>query len=175
MASRAIIRKGDPTSHGGIVLEGHTTSTIDGIPVAGLGHMTHCPKCKGTFPIIEGVPTFTIYNRPTAVEGMKTACGASLIATQTTDTIDIGPGYDSVNNAASTGVAAIAAAGNGLSSVFNDKYVLRDSDGRPLTSTTFAIERENGEFEYGETDAGGHIHLLSSVTSAENINVYFSG
>jgi uncharacterized Zn-binding protein involved in type VI secretion len=179
MASRAIIRKGDPTSHGGVVLEGHPTSTIDEIPVSGVGHMTHCPKCKGMYPILEGVPTFTIFGRATAVEGMKTACGASLIATQHTDTIDVGPGISSGSSeSASAGMAAAATAataGDNQLKVFDDKFVLRDSSGQPITGTAYAIERENGEFEYGETDGGGHTHLLSSIASVENINVYFSG
>src|SRR5437899_2968626 len=92
MAKRSIIRKGDPTSHGGIVLEGHPTATIEGISIAGFGHMTHCPKCDGTFPIAEGVHNHTIYGIPTAVEGMRTGCGAYLIATQHTNTIGGDPG-----------------------------------------------------------------------------------
>ncbi|AMP13663.1 hypothetical protein CPter291_1389 [Collimonas pratensis] len=59
--------------------------------------------------------------------------------------------------------------------VFDEKYVLRDADGQPLAGAAYAIERKTGEFEYGETDSNGHTHLLSTVASAENINVYFPG
>lgn len=83
-----IIRMGDKTSHGGTVLEGSLHDICMGKPIAYVGHKTHCPKCKGTFPIIEGVLTTTFYGKGVAVAGMRTACGAVLIATQFTDTVE---------------------------------------------------------------------------------------
>ncbi|QYF95210.1 PAAR domain-containing protein [Massilia sp. PAMC28688] len=83
-----IIRQGDPTSHGGEVLEGSMTDICHGKPIAYMGHKVSCPQCKGTFPIIEGVLTTTFYGRGVALAGMKTACGAALIATQFTDTVE---------------------------------------------------------------------------------------
>lgn len=85
---RAVICKGDPTSHGGKVLEGNEHVTTNGRPVAHLGHMTFCPLCKGNFPIIEGLDFHTYTGIGTAVDGMHTACGAKLIATQRTMVID---------------------------------------------------------------------------------------
>ncbi|WP_133052251.1 PAAR domain-containing protein, partial [Gilliamella apis] len=46
-------------------------------------HMVLCPLCKGTFPIVEGVESTSVHGKYPAVEGMKTACGAKLIASQT--------------------------------------------------------------------------------------------
>jgi hypothetical protein len=46
-----IIRKADPTSHGGTVLEGSLADICHGKPIAFIGHKVHCPKCKGVFPI----------------------------------------------------------------------------------------------------------------------------
>lgn len=86
--ARAVICKGDPTSHGGKVLEGNEDATIDGRPIAQRGHQTWCPQCKGKFPINEGLDFHTFAGIGTAVEGMKTACGAILIATQHQMTID---------------------------------------------------------------------------------------
>jgi len=85
---RAVICKGDRTSHGGRVLEGNPNVTTGGRPIAQLGHATICPLCKGKFPIVEGVPTHTYGGKPTAVEGMRTACGATLIASQREMVID---------------------------------------------------------------------------------------
>ncbi|MFZ7447572.1 PAAR domain-containing protein [Klebsiella pneumoniae] len=48
--------------------------------MAGKGNMVLCPKCKGAFPIIEGSSTYRVNGVPFALDGMKTACGASLIA-----------------------------------------------------------------------------------------------
>lgn len=87
-----IIRKGDPTSHGGTVLEGSPMDICHGKPIAYVGHKVKCPKCKGIFPIVEGVLTTTFYGKGVAIAGMKTACGASLIATQFTDIVEYSSG-----------------------------------------------------------------------------------
>ena len=92
MVMRAVICKDDPTSHGGKVLEGNEFATTDGRLIAQKGHMTYCPQCKGNFPIAEGLDFHTYAGLGTAVEGMKTACGAELIATTTKESflIDVG-------------------------------------------------------------------------------------
>lgn len=46
MAERPIIRIGDPTSHGGVVIDGFTNYfLIHDCRVAGLGHKAACPMC----------------------------------------------------------------------------------------------------------------------------------
>ena len=85
-----IIRMGDPTTHGGKVIEGSPVDICHGKPIAFIGHKTYCPQCKGTFPIIEGVATTTFYGKGVALAAMKTACGAALIPTQFTDTVETG-------------------------------------------------------------------------------------
>jgi len=76
-----IIRLGDPTSHGGVVLEAFGNTNLNGKPIAGLGHKVSCPSCKGVFPIVQGSSSYSVDGVPVALDGMKTACGASLIAT----------------------------------------------------------------------------------------------
>ena len=75
-----IIRLGDTTTHGGVVLEAFPQTDLNGKPIAGVGHKVSCPLCKGVFPIVEGSNTYTISDIPVALDGMKTACGAVLIA-----------------------------------------------------------------------------------------------
>lgn len=82
MPSKAVIIKGDPTMHGGKVLEGFSQVDLKGIPVSGVGHLVSCPMCKGVFPIVEGAIIFDYYGVSIAVEGLQTTCGARLIATQ---------------------------------------------------------------------------------------------
>jgi uncharacterized Zn-binding protein involved in type VI secretion len=85
-----IIRLGDKTSHGGTILEGSPADICMGKPIAYIGHKVQCPKCKGAFPIIEGALTTTFYGKGVALAGMKTACGAVLIASQFTDIVEYG-------------------------------------------------------------------------------------
>lgn len=79
-----VIRKGDSTDHGGVVLEGFEHTNFNGRPLAGVGHKVSCPRCNGVFAIAEGNAAYNIGGIPVAVEGMKTTCGASLIASTLT-------------------------------------------------------------------------------------------
>lgn len=79
-----VIRKGDSTDHGGVVLEGFEHTNFNGRPLAGVGHKVSCPRCNGVFAIAEGNAAYKIGGIPTALEGMKTTCGASLIASTST-------------------------------------------------------------------------------------------
>lgn len=81
MAQRPVIRKGDKTSHGGVVVTGDDTVVIFGQPMARLGDEVTCPKCSGTHRIVEGVQDASSDKR-IALEGMRTSCGATLIAGQ---------------------------------------------------------------------------------------------
>lgn len=75
-----IIRLGDSTSHGGTVLEAFNQTDLNGKPMAGIGHKVVCPLCKGVFPISEGSDLLDVAGIAVALHGMKTTCGASLIA-----------------------------------------------------------------------------------------------
>ena len=164
-----IIRKGDPTSHGGVVLEGSMTDICMGQPIAFFGHKVHCPKCKGVFPIVEGVPTTTFYGKGVALAGMKTSCGAILIATQFSDTVEYGSGAAPRAISPSTAAmrTAFAAALDGIlatpptSDDHDDhKYDLAfhvqdESTGQALTNTRYRITLDDGTELIGTTDAGG--------------------
>ena len=81
MSQRSVIRKGDKTSHGGVVVTGDETVVIFGQPMARVGDRVTCPKCGDTHTIDEGVQNVGS-DRLTALEGMRTSCGAKLIASQ---------------------------------------------------------------------------------------------
>jgi uncharacterized Zn-binding protein involved in type VI secretion len=75
-----VIVLGDTTTHGGKVITGSENHTYMGIPVARVGDMVECPKCDGTFPIVDGAPRAFDHGRPIALHGDKVACGATLIS-----------------------------------------------------------------------------------------------
>lgn len=176
-----IIRLGDPTSHGGKVLEGSPTDICFDKPIAFIGHKTYCPACKGTFPIIEGVQTTTFYGKGVALAGMKTACGATLIATQFNDTVEYGGGGGSAqpNNSNSKAAApatvppALAAAsGMANSAPLTDphtdhKYDLAfhvqdESTGKALAHTRYRIILDDSTELVGITDADGMTEKVCS-------------
>ncbi|MCP1572360.1 putative Zn-binding protein involved in type VI secretion [Herbaspirillum rubrisubalbicans] len=79
---QAFIVVGDKTSHGGTVITGDQTFLVHGKAVARVGDVTSCPKCKGTFPITSGAGDMKSRGQAPARDGDRTACGATLIASQ---------------------------------------------------------------------------------------------
>ncbi|EYU13434.1 MULTISPECIES: PAAR domain-containing protein [Photorhabdus] len=84
MTLKNVIRQGDRTSHGGSVLAGDDSFKVLGKGVARINDPVSCPKCGGHQTIAEGTPTAVGTNKQKlALAGMKTSCGATLIASQT--------------------------------------------------------------------------------------------
>lgn len=77
----AVIRLGDKTSHHGTVIEASGMSDSGGVGIARKGDKTRCPK-HGVVEITGGDMTCIIDGQPVARDGDKTACGATLIASQ---------------------------------------------------------------------------------------------
>jgi uncharacterized Zn-binding protein involved in type VI secretion len=176
-----IIRQGDQTTHGGVVLEGSLTHVYMGKPVALVGHKASCPKCKGIFPIVEGAPTALFGGKAVALAGMHIACGAALIATQFTGTVLTGGGATGggradrpvQKTAAPLAAASAMAAASLVRDGFDDKFILLDEvTGKALAFMEYGIRRESGAIEFGTTDAEGHTHLLSATAQAEAIQLF---
>ncbi len=177
-----IIRKGDSTSHGGTVLEGSPSDICMGQPIAYIGHKVHCPKCRGDFPIVEGVMTATFYGKGVAVAGMKTSCGATLIASQFTDTVDWSSG---ASNAAKQSGAALAAAAAATKlapgalppRVSDDKVAAHDSadkfDEQPqlqddaIKGVPYLIETKDGRKLSGRANSDGTLPRIETYEADE--------
>ena len=123
------------------------------------------------YPIIEGVLTTTFYGKGVAVAGMKTACGAVLLAGQSTDIVEWSSGAGSAAKKASTGAVAVAVASQ--TSPFTDAvqaggenddeietehfYSLVGEDGKPVDAYSYDLRMANevhtkaGAYTNGET------------------------
>lgn len=82
--TRPFIVIGDSTSHGGTVVGGSATSDTGGKRIARVGDPVTCPRKGhgGTTTIASGDPTVIIDGSPAARHGDVTACGATLISSQ---------------------------------------------------------------------------------------------
>jgi len=78
-----IICLGDPTAHGGKVMEsGAENFTVSGKPVALVGDKCSCPiKGHENCIIVSGNSKHLINGIAVAYDGDKTSCGATLIST----------------------------------------------------------------------------------------------
>jgi uncharacterized Zn-binding protein involved in type VI secretion len=110
--TRPLIVLGDKTTHGGTVITADMTSTTHGKAMARVGDMTVCPKCKGTFPIIEATSIVSdTGGRGYARHLDGTACGAKLLASQSlTTSTDEGKGAGDASLAPAAGRAGAVAA-----------------------------------------------------------------
>lgn len=167
-----IIRLGDPTSHGGKVLEGSPTDICDGKPIAYVGHQTFCPKCRGNFPIIEGALTTTFFGKGVALAGMKTACGATLIATQSTVIVEYGSGAQQSesrkpraegNDGSPNLNQTLAASPNTPRNTFDIYFhVKHEVTGEVMPYTPYRITVDDGQVVEGVTDKNGFTQKVAS-------------
>jgi uncharacterized Zn-binding protein involved in type VI secretion len=173
VGEKAIIRLGDKTSHNGTVLEGYQDNICMGKPIAGVGHKVSCPKCPGTHTIVEGARSFFVLGVNVAVEGMKTSCGAVLVASQQTDTAEVGGGgggAGAANAAAAEAAApaiAAAAAAALAASKFDEQFQLVDKRGKPLANAAYKIVSASGITVEGVTDAEGKTQRVKTAAEEQ--------
>lgn len=168
-----LIIQGDKTSHGGTVLAGSPFSDCAGKPIARVGDMVACPKCRGVFPIAEGDQSNIVDGAPVAYHGCKVACGASLILSQISTLTNPSSGGASGSSddssedlPASNGFGAISA---GLAAAYEDvpveeanqKYrgrfqLVSMEDGKPIGNKQVRIRSTNGQYITGTTDEEGY-------------------
>lgn len=111
---KPFIRIGDRTDHGGTVLTGDMTTIFYGKAAARDGDMTVCPKCKGVFPILRGngIVVDGSNGNVYARHGDKTACGATLLASQSVGTAaDYVPASPAAPQPSSASIAAPTTSG----------------------------------------------------------------
>lgn len=80
---KGVIRLGDPTSHGGSVVQASPSHRVMGRSVARVGDRCICPmRGHENCVIAEGDPKVLSDGIPVAFDGHRTSCGARLISTQ---------------------------------------------------------------------------------------------
>lgn len=155
-----VIVKGDKTSHGGTVLEGISPHPILNQPIACKGHLVSCPLCKGNYPIIEGVDNYLVDNKNPAVEGMKTACGATLIASQNVFLIGYTPPLN-LNRSLLISPSYI-------------KFISTDSFSNKIMPNTSYIAFIDGIKTTGVSDSKGIVEISgNNLNNASKIDFHF--
>lgn len=160
---KSIIILGDKTSHGGTVIRASGVATVNGKPIALINDLVECPKCKGTYPIIEGTTMITYLGQAVAVEEMKTACGATLIGSQQIAVIDDDPISARTTSVVSNEDSTTKTA---LFSNKTDKYQLCfqaiDDNGNPYANIPFSLLLSDGSQVRGKTDEEGFTQVFYS-------------
>ncbi|PQV48573.1 PAAR domain-containing protein [Paraburkholderia sp. BL21I4N1] len=149
----AFIREGDTTSHNGKVLSCSPEHKVDGVPIARLGDMVSCPKCGGVYPIVQILPRgMSMGGKCPAFEGDKTACGATLIATQSVATAQPTSG-----SGGQAGPIASHQTASDAPGPYRGRFqVLDESTGQPIPNHPYTLHTSDGSVISGTTDATGH-------------------
>ncbi|AOK42576.1 PAAR domain-containing protein [Burkholderia vietnamiensis] len=163
--TNAFIREGDTTSHGGRVLACASTNMMFGKAVALLGDMVACPRCGGVYPIVDvKVKSMTFDGRPVATEGDKTACGASLIASQGAAHVD------QVSGAAGDiggGKSVVPQYDPASTDQYRGRFqVLNSETGSPVPNHPYSFQATDGSTISGQTDADGFTQWHESAAPA---------
>ncbi|WP_205169222.1 PAAR domain-containing protein [Burkholderia sp. LMG 13014] len=153
----AFIREGDTTSHGGRVLACTSTNIVFGKPLALEGDMVSCPKCGGVYPIVAvRVRSMTFGDRAVATDGDKTACGATLIASQSMATVEPTSGTGAPVGGGKNVVAQNDGPNRGRFQVFDD------NTRSPIANHPYTVTSADGQTIHGMTDANGHTDWLNT-------------
>ncbi|MBF3497980.1 PAAR domain-containing protein [Burkholderia pseudomallei] len=166
----AFIREGDATTHGGRVLACTSTFIAHGKAIALLGDMVSCPRCGGIFPIVRVKQrNMALGERPVATDGDKTACGATLIASQGTATVMPTAG-------ASAGASTPVGGGRGVvpspvgsmrGGLQRGRFQTVDDDtGQPIPNHPYTVTGSGGQIVSGRTDESGYTDWVESNGSA---------
>ncbi|UVM30195.1 MULTISPECIES: PAAR domain-containing protein [unclassified Pseudomonas] len=162
---------------------------MSGKPAARLTDPTSCPlPGHGTNPIASGSPNVNFDGLAAARMGDKSACG-SPITGGVSATVFIN-GLNAATKDSTGGHGNVVVGGSGTVIIgdtfvpapfsgllpmpvhFSDKIKLIDeSTGEPMPNHGYAIQRADGSFEYGTSDASGFTHVVSSHL-AETIKLF---
>jgi len=115
--------------------------------------MVSCPKCGGVYPIVQILPRgMTMHGKPPAFEGDKTACGATLIASQSVATAQPTSGAGGQAGA----IANHEATGDGAGPYRGRFQVLDETTGKPIANHPYTLHTTDGQTLSGQTDASGY-------------------
>jgi len=162
---------------------------MSGKPAARLTDPTSCPlPGHGTNPIASGSPNVNFDGLAAARMSDKSACG-SPITGGISATVFIN-GLNAATKDSTGGHGNVVVGGSGTVIIgdtfvpapfsgllpmpvhFSDKIKLIDeSTGEPMPNHGYAIQRADGSFEYGTSDASGFTHVVSSHL-AETIKLF---
>lgn len=158
------------------MLEGSPVDICMGKPIAYIRNKTICPKCKGIFPIVEGVMTATFYGKGVAVAGMRTACGAVLIAGQFTDIVEWSTKPAKSPSRSETLSRNNSSPHGNKRSSGKEKYDIRDEDAEAETEYSYVLTDEFGtgvdDYRY-DLHVGDRLYMRAgSYANGYTVNIF---
>ncbi|QEM83769.1 PAAR domain-containing protein [Halomonas binhaiensis] len=165
-----VIRVGDTTEHGGVVISGQDNWVSHGKAVAVVGDVVQCPK-HGAQRILEGLPSCTVNGKAVAFHGCLTTCGARLISSMN-QIHCIGADDDSPRSTQmSQNTPTYSHAPVPMNQGYNRHVQLLDQDGNPLAGVLYTLVSVSAGKLRGVTDAAGRSSIIEGV-QGDSFDVY---
>jgi uncharacterized Zn-binding protein involved in type VI secretion len=155
---RYILKKGDKSTNGGVVLEGIAGCILNGTPLTFIGARVWCNGCKSEGFIASKGPhrTATMMGKQQALEGDICVCRCTpapiMLASQDTASHSF-----QTHELASQDSAGTSTSITSKNRRFYDECVrVIDKNGRPIASIPYHIRTPGGAVYKGLTDVSGH-------------------
>lgn len=152
------IRVNDVAACGGVVAEGLSTATSNGVPYSFQGARM---ACRMSCVIAEGYARSTLSNgKYRVIHGQSTSGGCPLyssindfdgVANEHGEAVPRG----FIQDHNGEWVGNTAGVNSSVSAAYDEQFLLLDGDGRPLAGIYYTAKLASGELVYGETDAEG--------------------
>ena len=167
MSIVGFIVMGDRTSHGGTVVSGDMSFTIDGQPVARVGDQVYCPRCKmPTVIVTSRFPFVTAFAQYAAYDQDATSCGAIL---QSRHNGHAGWEIEGEENDR-LGVRVPVSEGKAIDELgeyssrkplrFQEHFILHDEAGQLIPHVPYSARTGEGRVFEGVTDAEGRTAII---------------
>lgn len=162
MAIIGFIVVGDRTSHGGTVVSGDSTFTIDGQPIARIGDKVFCKRCmKSTVITTSRFPTVSAFGQNMAYDQDSTSCGALLYSRHNGHA-----GWEADGEVSATPKAPVDMDAVGTEILaskplrFQEHFILHDGDGNLMSNVPYVVTTGEGKTFEGDTDAEGRTAVV---------------
>lgn len=163
MAIIGFIVIGDRTSHGGIVLSGDLTFTIDGQAVARVGDKVFCPRCNVMTTIATSrFPSIFDLGQTMAYDQDSTSCGALLYSRHNNHAGWDDGGEESEAASSSTFASQAVTAGEVQNAPlrFQEHFIFHNEAGELMGKVPYVITTGEGRVYEGETDSAGRTDVV---------------
>ncbi|WP_157661798.1 PAAR domain-containing protein [Burkholderia ubonensis] len=155
---RYLLKVGDVSSNGGVVIEGIPNCTHHGMEITFVGARVECRGCNSTGFIVAQGPRWphTMMGKEQALDGDICSCKCTpppvMIASQTT-AFHTFESYGSPDTGHSSLVGSLT---DGYRGAFDERVRVLDAQGNPIVGIPYHIKTAGGAIYKGLTDVSGY-------------------
>ncbi|NYH12882.1 PAAR domain-containing protein [Paraburkholderia bryophila] len=164
---KAVVRHGDPTTTGGVVIALSSTLFDDGKHLALHGDEATCGNCKGQHKIFGTGQGMSEQGRNVVLDGdtVLCPCGKNKVIIGSNPRVFMTP------TAGPSVTRKFGESATGNETIHDEQFTLVDLAGAPLPATYYTIRLATGEMKHGTTDSQGRTARYQT-NGAQNVSLH---